>query len=141
MTSKEYLRQAVRLDQRINSDLEELARLREMIMNLPSSAPRDRVRGSADGQAAFTRGVERVMEAEARINEEVDRLVDLREEIREVISAVKDPDERIVLRERYILGRTWEQIGTDMHADERTVRRWHTKALQHVRVPENATVV
>ena len=30
MTNKEYLRQAYRLDQKINSDIEEVARLREM---------------------------------------------------------------------------------------------------------------
>ena len=141
MTSKEYLRQALRLDQRINSDLEELARLRDMLLSLPSPAAGTGVRGSAAGEAAFTRAVERVMEAEARINEEIDRLVDLRQEIRGVIAAVPDADERIVLHGRYILGLTWEQIGADMHADERTVRRWHAKAMQHVRVPENATAV
>ena len=38
MTNKEYLRQAYRLDQKINSDIEEVARLREMASSISSRA-------------------------------------------------------------------------------------------------------
>ena len=38
MTAKEYLRQAYRLDQKINSDLEEVAALREMASSVSSAA-------------------------------------------------------------------------------------------------------
>jgi DNA-directed RNA polymerase sigma subunit (sigma70/sigma32) len=78
------------------------------------------------------------MDLEAKINEEIDKLVDLKEEIRGVIEAVFDKDEQTVLRFRYIHNYTWEQIGDAMKADARTVRRWHDKALSHVVVPENA---
>ena len=38
MTAKEYLKQAYRLDHRINSDLEEVAQLRGMAMSISSPA-------------------------------------------------------------------------------------------------------
>ena len=43
MTSKEYLRQAYRLDQKINSDIEEVARLREIAGSISSPLMGDKV--------------------------------------------------------------------------------------------------
>ena len=137
MTNKEYLRQAYRLDQRINSDIEEVARLREMATTITAPALGDRVQMSRSGDAPFVRSVEKIMLLEDKINREIDTLVDLKEQMREVIEAVADTDERMVLRYRYVHNLTWEQIGLEMNADERTIRRWHGNALQHVRLPEN----
>ena len=72
---------------------------------------------------------------EAKINREIDTLVDLKEQMREVIAAVPDTDERMVLRYRYIHNLTWEQIGNELNADARTIRRWHGSALLHVVLP------
>ena len=59
------------------------------------------------------------------------------EEIRTVIEAVTNTDWRMVLRYRYIHNCTWEQIGAELNADSRTIRRWHSEALKRVVVPEN----
>ena len=137
MTSKEYLRQAYRLDQRINSDIEEVARLRDMATSITSPALGDKVQTSRTGDAPFVRSVEKILLLEEKINGEIDTLVDLKEQMRGVIEAVPDTDERMVLRYRYVHNLTWEQIGTEMNADARTVRRWHGSALLHVVLPEN----
>lgn len=44
MTAKEYLRQAYRLDQKISSDLEEVASLREMSASVSSPQLTERVK-------------------------------------------------------------------------------------------------
>ena len=137
MTSKEYLRQAYRLDQKINSDIEEVARLREMAASISAPALGDRVQTSRMSEAPFVRSGGKIMLLEEKINREIDTLVDLKEQMREVIEAVTDRDEQMVLRYRYVHNLTWEQIGTEMNADERTIRRWHGSALLHVRLPEN----
>ena len=54
-----------------------------------------------------------------------------------MIDAVQDTNEQMVLRYRYIHNMTWEQIGDELLADARTIRRWHGSALQHVMLPEN----
>lgn len=137
MTAKEYLRQAYRLDQKINSDLEEVAALREMASSVSSPQLGDRVQTSRKGEAPFVRSLEKIMELEDKINREIDLLVDLKKEIRSVITTVEDTDERMVLKYRYIHNYTWEQIGNELHADARTVRRWHGSALTHVILPSD----
>ena len=137
MTNKEYLRQAYRLDQKINSDIEEVARLREMASSISSPVLGDKVQTSRNGNAPFVRSVEKILLLEEKINREIDTLVDLKEQMREVIAAVPDTDERMVLRYRYIHNLTWEQIGNELNADARTIRRWHGSALVHVVLPKD----
>lgn len=137
MTVKEYLRQAYRLDQRISSDLEEAASLREMAASVSSPQLVERVQTSRQHDASFVRSIEKIMELEDKINKELDLLMELKKEIRSVITIVEDTDERMVLKYRYVHNYTWEQIGNELHADARTVRRWHGKALLHVVLPEN----
>ena len=141
MTAKEYLRQAYRLDQKINSDLEEVTALREMASSVSSPQLSERVQTSRKGDAPFVRCLEKIIELEDKINKEIDLLVELKKEIRMVITTVEDTDERMVLKYRYVHNYTWEQIGNELHADARTVRRWHGKALLHVVLPENPITV
>ena len=137
MTPKEYLHQAYRLDHRINSDIEELNRLREMSSSISSPQLTERVQTSHSTEAPFVRCIYKIMELEEKINAEVDLYVDLKTEIRSVIEKVENTDEQMVLRYRYIHNMTWEQIGDELNADRTTVYRWHNTALRHVVLPEN----
>lgn len=137
MTPKEYLKQAYRLDHRINSDIAELDRLREMSTSISSPSLGEKVQTNRNTDAPFVKCLERIYSLEEKINEEIDLLVNLKEEIRSVIDMVSNTDERMVLRYRYIHNYTWEQIGDVLGADSRTVRRWHGQALGHVTLPEN----
>lgn len=56
--------------------------------------------------------------------------------MRTVIEQVQNTDEQMVLRYRYIHNMTWEQIGDELKANSRTVRRWHGNALQHASLPD-----
>lgn len=141
MTAKEYLRQAYRLDQKISSDLEEVASLREMSASVSSPQLTERVQTSKNTDVPFVRALEKIMDLEERINKEIELLMELKKEIRVVITTLEDTDERMVLKYRYVHNYTWEQIGNELHADARTVRRWHGKALQHVIMPENPIMI
>lgn len=141
MTAKEYLRQAYRLDQRINSDIAELTRLREMASSVGSPGFEEHYNPNRPTEAPFVRCIEKVLELEQKINIEIDRLVNLKEQIRTAIDKVENPDEQMVLRYRYIHNYTWEQIGDVLFADESTVRRWHGRALQHIKVPDDFIVI
>ena len=136
MTPKEYLKQAYRLDHRINSDIAELGRLREMSTSISSPSLGETVQTNRNTDAPFVKCLERIYSLEEKINEEIDLLVNLKDEIRSVIDMVSNTDERMVLRYRYIHNYTWEQIGDVLGADSRTVRRWHGQALGHVTLPE-----
>ena len=137
MNAKQYLRQAYRLDQKINSDLAELSRLREMAASIGSPDFEEHYNPNCPTEAPFVKALEKVWEMQEKINAEVDMLVNLKEQIRMAIDKVENPDEQMVLRYRYIHNYTWEQIGDALYADESTIRRWHGRALQHIEVPEN----
>lgn len=82
MTAKQYLSQAYRLNERINSDLSELDRLRDLATSL-SSVNYDGIRVSStrSTEAPFEKTICKIIDAEKKINAEIDRLVDLKAEI------------------------------------------------------------
>ena len=53
MTPKEYLKQAYRLDHRINSDIAELGRLREMSTSISSPSLGEKVQTNRNTDAPF----------------------------------------------------------------------------------------
>lgn len=137
MKAKEYLHQAYRLDKRIQSNIEEMERLRELSTSVSSPSWGERIQTQRHTDALFVRYLERIEELQIKINDEVDHLVALKAEIRDVINKVTDIDERMVLRYRYVHNFTWEQIGDELNADRTTVYRWHNAALKHVVLPED----
>ena len=137
MTVKEYLRQAYRLDHRIDSDISEMERLREMACSIGAPGFEEHYDPNHPTEAPFIRALEKVWKLEEKINAEIDRLVDLKAQMRGVIEAVSDPDERMVLRYRYIHNMTWEKIGDVLRADRTTVYRWHNTAIRHVVLPDD----
>ncbi|EMW6317260.1 DUF1492 domain-containing protein [Enterococcus faecalis] len=141
MKAKEYLHQAYRLDKRIQSNLEEMERLWELSTSVSSPSWGERVQTTRHTDALFIRYLERIEELQEKINNEVDHLVALKAEIRDVINQVTDIDERMVLRYRYVHNFTWEQIGDELNADKSTIRRWHGNALNHVVLPENPIII
>lgn len=132
MTAKEYLSQAYRLDQRIDSNIAEITRLREMACGISSPSWEEKVQTSRNTDAPFVRCLEKIMDLEKVVNSEIDTLVDLKRQIRTTVDTVANVNERMVLRYRYIHNMTWEQIGGELNADESTIadgtrrhfRRW-----------------
>ena len=116
--------------------------MREMAGNVSAiQYDKDRVQTSQNTEAPFVRTLEKLWTLEKKIADELEKLSDLKKQIREVIEAVPDTDERMVLKYRYIHGLTWEQIGMELCADARTIRRWHGKALLHVTLPDDPIVI
>ena len=61
MKVKDYLHQAYRLDHRINSDIEEMARLREMASSVSAPVFGEKVQTSRSTEAPFVRCIEKIM--------------------------------------------------------------------------------
>ena len=100
--------QAYRIDQRINSKLEQVSSLRDLSTKATSTF--------SDVPPSGTRNVHRMEDVickivmlENEINAEIDHLVDLKREIREVISAVKNLECQTLLELRYLCFKTWSR--------------------------------
>ena len=141
MTPKAYLNQAYRLEQIIKLDQDEINTLRALASDVGSPGFEEHYNPNHPTDAPFVKTLDKIMEYETKVNEELELLLHLKAEIQEVISAVPSVDERLVLTYRYIKNYTWTRIGDELYADERTIRRWHDRALAHVVVPENPTVI
>ena len=86
MRAKEYLQQAYRLNQRINSDLREVGELRQIASSISSpQTQQDRVQTSHMNSAPFANALMRIWELENIIDSEIDRFVAMKNEIRRVI--------------------------------------------------------
>ena len=143
MTVKEYLSQAFRLDQRINAKVEQLSSLNELATKCTavlSGMPGN----STPGKSTMADTVIKIVELQKDINNDIDKLVDLKKEIMQLIKAVDDPDLQTLLELRYLCFKTWEEIAVEMHYSNKWVRIKHANALSAVsaemnkRVPESS---
>jgi DNA-directed RNA polymerase specialized sigma subunit len=141
MTVKEYLGQAYLLDQRIKSDSMEYEELRIMAETISSPGFDEHYNASKNTDAPYVRTLEKMMEMEKRIMVEIDQLIELKRQIREVISQIEKPEYQMILRYRYIHNYSWPIIGNELKADTTTVQRWHNKAIAKIRLPEDAIIL
>ena len=137
MEIKEYLSQSYRLNQRIESNLLEIERLKDMSLSVSAICyDREVVQTTRSTEAYFVKCLAKIDELRLEIDEEVKLMVELKKQIRDTIMNVENIDEKMVLVYRYIQNHTWEQIGEKLNADARTIRRWHGKAIKKVVLPE-----
>ena len=129
MNAKEYLSQAFRLDQRINSKLEQVSKLRNLSMKASGLRLAERISGTKE-HSLMESALVKMIDLEYEINADIDRLVDLKREMATLIERVNDPSQRLLLEMRYLCGNTWEDIAQKMGYDLRWVYRLHGKALQ-----------
>lgn len=130
MTPKEYLQQyrdAVRRAKAAMDHLDELRAMAERITPNYSGGGGGHQTGDRLGAA-----VARIVDAEAKVDAEIELMTATAREIRKTIEAVPEPY-RTLLYERYINGKAWEQVAVDMHYSYRGVTKMHGRALQAVK--------
>lgn len=131
MKIKEYLGQAYRIDNRINSKLEQISSLHDLATKATSTI--------SDMPRAATRNIHRmediivkIMDLEEEVNKDIDALVDLKMDITHLIKLVDNHEYQIILEQRYLCFKTWEQISVDMGYSIQHTFRLHDKALKEI---------
>lgn len=132
LNPKEYLqlyRDAVRRAQAALDHREELRAIAERI------TPQYGTTGGGSSGAGDKLGaaVARIIDAEARVDAEIELLIATEREIEQTINAVKDERLKALLYERYINGKTWEQIAVQLNYSWRQTIRLHGIALSAVK--------
>ncbi len=128
MTAKEYLSQAYRIDQRINAKLEQVARLRSLTQRVTTTFDSQRVSRTRDVTSSQT-AINRLIEAEEKVNKDIDAFIDCKREIQEAIDCLEDDDCRLLLELRYLCMKCWDDIAIEMHISRAHVYRLHNLAL------------
>jgi DNA-directed RNA polymerase specialized sigma subunit len=133
MTVKEYLSQAYRIDQRINSKLEQVASLRELALKITASY-RTEPKGTNKPGSAKENVIVKIIDLENQIDTDIDTLVDIKRDIMKVIKSVEQPEYNLLLELRYLNYKTWEEIAEIMNYSWRNVHYVHGKALSAVKL-------
>ena len=136
MTVKEYLGQAYRLDQRINSKLEQLESLNGLATKCTSTLT-GMPKNPSHSTSMMADAVAKIVDLQAEINRDIDLLVDLKCEMVRVIKNVEHAEYQTLLELRYLCFKTWEQIAVDMNYSIDNVYRIHRKALCAVSIPKS----
>lgn len=131
LTAKEYLSQAYRIDQRINSKLEQVRSLRELATKATATLS-DMPRSSSPNIHRMEDFITKALDLESEINAELCHLIDIKREIVTVIKCVENYELQTLLEARYLCFKTWEEIAVEMHFDLRWVYRLHSRALDEV---------
>ena len=133
MTVKEYLGQAYRLDQRINSKLEQVASLNDLATKATSTLT-GMPKNPNQATSMMADAIAKIIDLQAEINNDIDRLVDLKREILGMIKSVSNTEYQTLLELRYLCFKSWEQIAVDMGYNVRHVYRIHDEAVSVIRV-------
>ena len=135
MRAKEYLKQAFRLNQLVNSHLAEIDDLRDLSSGISSSNFGERIDRTRSTDPPFVRCITRIIDMERELALEIERLIAMKGEINGAINRLTDADEKVLLRYRYVNNYSWEKISILMNASNRTLHRIHSTALQNFIVP------
>jgi len=134
--AKNFLMKAYRVDQRINTRIEQIASLNDMalkatstISDMPGCATRD-VHKKEDV-------IVRILDLEERLKQDMVQLIELKRQILDAIAKMDDPELQTLLEMRYVSYSSWEQIAVELNYGIDNVFKPHRKALDLIRIPES----
>lgn len=129
MDIRKYLNQHFEINNAINSKLEQVAELRRLAVSAPSPLfSESHSVGTHSDRVGRTAA--KIADLENEINDEIDRLVELKCQIREIIATVPDSVQRTILERHYILGESWEVIAEKVGYSTRHITRLHNQAIE-----------
>ena len=119
------------MDAKINADVEELASLEALATRTTSVLGGERVQSSGS-QQKMADCVAKIVDMKTRINEEIDKFIDYKQEARELLSECESECITLISK-RYFQYKTWEEIAVDMNFTYQWVSGGlHQKALTQV---------
>lgn len=127
MENNYHLKQIRLIDKEINQMLNELERVRCSLMRSPQlkqvSVQESKV-GLKDDVYI------KMIEYNDKINQKVDELIDTKKKVFDIIEQIKDHEQRLILKMRYVDCEKWEDIEQELHVSKNTMHRIHRKALK-----------
>ena len=105
MTAKEYLNQAYKLDRKANMILQKADAMRKSLYGRGQTYEGG---GHSDSSDSIAKAITKVVDYERKADEVIDKLIDKRIEIENLIKLVPDPVQREVLERRYLLYQSWD---------------------------------
>ena len=131
ITTKEYLKQAFKLDAQINCLIREAEAIEARATKVTTVLNPNKVEKSTGiCTNSHEDSVVKMIDYHNLINKKIDELVDIKITVLATIEKIDNPDQCTVLMLRYVSLKYFEQIAVEMNYSYRTVLRIHGAALQ-----------
>lgn len=119
--------------------LEQLEALNEEYIRMSHSIPsvqfdQIRVSGTKSLEAPFVKWIHKSMGVEQDIKILTNNMEIVKAEILSTISELENADYQRLLIYRYLDRLTWEQIAEKLYCSVASVKRWHVKALNNLKI-------
>jgi hypothetical protein len=131
MNAKEYLSQAYRIDQRINSKLEQVMSLRDLLGKANVTLT-GMPKTPTPNPHSMEDIIVKMVDLESEINDDIDTLVDLKAEIMRCIKRVDNTEYQTLLELRYLCFKHWEEVAVEMGYSLRRLYELHDLALSEI---------
>lgn len=129
MRAQEYVGQLEVIETRIQNIQFDIAQLKDLALSITPSYEGERVQSSSNLQKMGS-AVDRWIDKEREMNEQIDRLVDLRLEIAQTIEHLKKPKESGVLHMLYVQGKSFKEVAQHYDKSVSWATSVHGRALQ-----------
>ena len=130
MNAKDYLQRVRKIDRLIENKIAEAAHWKTVAMGTSTHSEGERVQSSGSKQK-MADAVARYVDIESEINEEIDRLANVRREIVLTIEALP-VDEYDMLYQVYVNCKELQDVATDMDKSYSWATTIHGRALAHL---------
>lgn len=138
MNAKDFLKQAYRLNELVNSNVAELENLKALATSVSgANYGAERVQGGNLPGSRIEAIVLKIVDLEKEIQGDITKYLDLKKVIRDAINNVQNQNEKLILRYRYIELLSWSEIQQRMGLDERQTYIIHGKALKNIQIPQS----
>ena len=134
MSNITILNKCYYLPQSIESKTEEIKRLRELSVSIQGADPsREFIPGGNQVQCRFAEIVDKVIDLESELLDDINELVDMQREAYKIINSLEDDTERLVLQYYYIDRMGMNEIAEEIGYCLRHTHRIKKKALKRIK--------
>jgi hypothetical protein len=128
MDGRQFLKSIRQIDGQIDSKLSQVMKLRDLAEKVTatlSSQPKGTTVGSRTEDCVL-----KIWDLERSINEDIDRLVEMKEKAITLINRIPDERYKMILEYRYLCGMTWEKISEKSSYDIHWLYVLHNESVK-----------
>ena len=128
---KTKLNSVLNTDKLIDTKLVDIEELRRRLQDVKSPSFGDRVQSTKDPDK-FTNVINKIIELEKEVNEDIDKLIDNKNACRELIESLESNFYKVVLYKIYFEGKSLRTVADSLSVSVRQIARIRNKAIVQI---------
>lgn len=128
---KAKLNSVLNTDKLIDTKLVDIEELRRRLQDVKSPTFGDRVQSTKDPDK-FTNVINKIIELEKEVNEDIDKLIDNKNACRELIESLESNFYKVVLYKIYFEGKSLRTVADSLSVSVRQIARIRNKAIVQI---------